>query len=147
MGYSYKKDAVPATLREGEFAVVDGVTYVGNSSNVPVPVKGYLEYSALISQTTTNAPTVTVIRNELSGTVVWTRSATGIYLGTLSGAFTENKTGFNLSPYAQDPTDDNVSSFTIDRSSANAIRVQTFIDNVASDTVLNGNTVTIKVYA
>lgn len=38
MGLSYKQSSVPTTLNEGEFAVVDGVTYVGNSSNEPVEV-------------------------------------------------------------------------------------------------------------
>jgi len=36
MGLSYKLDSVPSTLREGEFAVVDGVVYVGDENNQPV---------------------------------------------------------------------------------------------------------------
>lgn len=51
-----------------------------------------LKYIALISQTGTSAPTVTVLENTLGGTVVWTRTAAGYYTGTLTGAFATNKT-------------------------------------------------------
>lgn len=51
-----------------------------------------LEYRALLTQAGTDAPTATVTKNTLGGTVVWTRVDTGIYKGTLSGAFTLNKT-------------------------------------------------------
>lgn len=50
------------------------------------------KYTALISQSGTSAPTVTVLENALGGTVVWTRNSTGVYWGTLSGAFTASKT-------------------------------------------------------
>lgn len=52
----------------------------------------YLKYVALLSQTGTDAPVATVLENTLGGTVVWTRDGEGAYLGTLEGAFTENKT-------------------------------------------------------
>lgn len=38
MGLSYKVDALPQELRAGEFAVVNGSTFVGDENNVPVPV-------------------------------------------------------------------------------------------------------------
>jgi len=50
-----------------------------------------LKYTALISQSGTSAPTV-VIEDNTVGTIVWTRSATGAYLGTLTGAFPLGKT-------------------------------------------------------
>ena len=46
-----------------------------------------LVYDAQITQTGTGEPTATVGENTLGGTVVWTRSATGVYHGTLAGAF------------------------------------------------------------
>ena len=52
----------------------------------------YLVYTALLSQSGTDAPTATVLQNTLGGTVVWTRDSAGFYLGTLAGAFTQNKT-------------------------------------------------------
>jgi hypothetical protein len=49
-------------------------------------------YSAKITQAAAAAPVATVLKNSLGGTVVWTRSAKGIYVGTLAGAFTVAKT-------------------------------------------------------
>lgn len=54
----------------------------------------YSVYTALLTQTGTDAPTATVLENTLGGTVVWARSDVGDYTGTLAGAFTENKTWF-----------------------------------------------------
>lgn len=47
----------------------------------------YLLYTALLSQSGTDAPVATVLENTLGGTVVWTREDDGQYRGTLSGAF------------------------------------------------------------
>lgn len=58
----------------------------------------YKVYSALITQSLTNAPTATVFENTLGGTIVWTRNGLGDYSGTLTGAFPAAKTfllGFN----------------------------------------------------
>lgn len=53
---------------------------------------GFLIYAAILNQTGVNAPTATIVRNDLSGPIVWTRVTDGIYNGTLVGAFPENKT-------------------------------------------------------
>ena len=47
----------------------------------------YKEYVATVTQTGTAAPVATVLNNTLGGTLVWTRSTTGTYLATLTGAF------------------------------------------------------------
>ena len=52
---------------------------------------GYLEYVALLTQTGTNAPVATVLKNTLGGAVVWTRDALDNYRGTLTGAFPAEK--------------------------------------------------------
>ena len=52
----------------------------------------YLVYTALLTQTGTDAPVATVLQNTLGGTVVWSYSSIGIYTGTLAGVFTNNKT-------------------------------------------------------
>lgn len=52
----------------------------------------YLVYTALLSQSNTDAPVATVLENTLGGTVVWTRNDVGDYSATLAGAFTEAKT-------------------------------------------------------
>jgi len=56
-------------------------------------------YRALLSQTGTAAPSATVLENSLGGTVVWTRTSFGAYLGTLSTAFPAGKTFLNISNY------------------------------------------------
>jgi hypothetical protein len=53
---------------------------------------GYLVYTALLTQSGTDAPVATVLENTLGGTVVWARSGVGTYSATLADAFTENKT-------------------------------------------------------
>lgn len=51
----------------------------------------YKVYSALLTQSGTNAPTATVFENTI-GNIVWTREGTGYYYGTLANTFTVNKT-------------------------------------------------------
>ncbi len=51
----------------------------------------YRVYTALLTQTGTNAPVATVLENTI-GNIVWTRNTVGQYMGTLAGAFPVNKT-------------------------------------------------------
>ena len=44
-----------------------------------------LRYIAALTQTDTNAPVATVIRNDFDGELVWSRVDTGLYLATLTG--------------------------------------------------------------
>jgi len=53
---------------------------------------GVKRYIATLTQASTAAPVATVLENGLSAAVVWTRSASGVYLGTLAAAFTAGKT-------------------------------------------------------
>lgn len=55
----------------------------------------YKNYSIIFSQTGTNAPIITELVNELSGTPVITRLSAGNYTFTLAGAFPQNKTVVN----------------------------------------------------
>lgn len=63
---------------------------VQSKLGVTIPL-GYKVYRALLSQSGTNAPTAVVLENTLGGTLVWTRSNAGKYVGTLAGAFPINK--------------------------------------------------------
>jgi hypothetical protein len=49
-------------------------------------------YTALLTATAGNAPAAAILGTNTVGTIVWTRNSTGNYTGTLSGAFTSNKT-------------------------------------------------------
>lgn len=66
--------------------------------------KPYKSYVALLSQTGTNAPVATVLENELAGNIIWTRLGIGGYRGTLTGAFTLNKTMVTISNGWQNST-------------------------------------------
>lgn len=59
-----------------------------------IPTAPYLVYTALLTQSGTDAPVATVLQNTLGGTVVWSYLGAGSYLGTLNGVFTVNKTVF-----------------------------------------------------
>lgn len=55
-------------------------------------VRAYKVYTALLTQTGTDAPVATILENTLGGTPVWTRTDVGEYRVTLTGAFITNKT-------------------------------------------------------
>ena len=57
----------------------------------------YSVYTALPSQSGTNAPVATVLQNTLGGTVMWGYSSVGNYTATLANAFPANKTVVFLS--------------------------------------------------
>lgn len=63
----------------------------------------YLVYTALLTQTGTDAPVATVLENTLGGTVVWTYDDVGFFIATLNGVFTENKTYSSASLTNDDP--------------------------------------------
>jgi len=66
----------------------------GNLSATATPpgTRPYKVYTALISQSGTSAPTATVLENNLGGTVTYSYNAVGVFIATLSGAFTSAKT-------------------------------------------------------
>ncbi len=64
----------------------------GTISQNGEPVKPYKVYSALLTQSGTDAPVATVLENTL-GDIVWTRINAGQYECTLTDAFIEDKTG------------------------------------------------------
>ena len=64
---------------------------------------GYTSYTALVSQTGTDAPVAAILANTTSGTMTWTRSSSGVYVVTASSAvFTSAKTivFMNLGEYS-----------------------------------------------
>ena len=52
----------------------------------------YKVYTALLTQSGTNAPVATVLENTLGGDIVWTRLGVGTYQGELISAFEFGKT-------------------------------------------------------
>ena len=104
---------------------------------VTAVVKPYKEYVALLTQTGTNAPVATVLENTLGGTVVWSRNTFGNYSGTLSGAFTINRTA----GYVQSNNSGRPLSFSANVT-ANTIEISTN----GPDDILNNATIIVRVY-
>lgn len=55
--------------------------------NTPIGGPSYKIYSAVFSQTASNAPVATILENTI-GDIVWTYESTGIYYGNLVNGFT-----------------------------------------------------------
>lgn len=78
--------------------IVSGPLTVGG---VPIATSVYTVYTALLTQTSTNAPVATVLNNTTGSTLTWTRQTTGVYVLTATlpgGIFTANKVFFNITP-------------------------------------------------
>lgn len=121
----------------GNVAIVgtNGISISSNNTTDTITVSGtaspYLVYTAILSQKDSSDPVATVLANTLSGDIVWTRTTTGVYFGTLSGAFTNNLTSVSCN-YGIVSGD--ASIITGSRSNSNVIRVQTY---KASDKTLS----------
>jgi hypothetical protein len=90
--------------------IIDGVTLTDPSefeTNIKLIFPGYAAgsvagftagaklYVALLTQSGTDAPVATVLQNDLSGPIVWSRIGVDQYKGILSNEFTLNKTFIN----------------------------------------------------
>ena len=119
------------------------VTNTLNGRAVSDILPTYTKYIALISQSSTSAPTVIELENTI-GPIVWTRNSTGIYYGTLTGAFTLDKTYVMLSNVELD------SIVMAERSNNNIIQIDTTnLHNPTAahhDSHLKKNTLEIRVY-
>ncbi len=87
-------------------------------------------YRALISQAGTAAPTVKVLENSLSAAIVWARTTTGLYTGTLAAAFVLDKTAVRI----QQPA--SLNRAEIVRTSANVVTVTTKVLSESSNVLI-----------
>ena len=74
---------------------IDNLEAIGGGNSEPVDSRPYKVYTALLTQSGTNAPVATVLENTL-GNIVWSRRFLGTYEGSLIRAFTENKTTIQI---------------------------------------------------
>jgi hypothetical protein len=114
-------------------------TYTLPDEDGTIALTKYKVYTALLTQTGTNAPVATVLENTLGGNIIWTYSSTGEYLGTLAGAFINNKTYF--SGLADQSTQLKVLRFNND-----TVNVGTGISGVKTNGALNLTPIEIRVY-
>lgn len=110
-----------------------------------VNVKPYKSYVASITQTGTNAPVATVLENTLGGTVVWTRTIAGQYVGTLTNAFTANKTAcFVTSKNVNDYVSEY--NYFLESSNINNIDLTSTTNLGAADSLLLNKIIEVRVY-
>jgi len=105
----------------------------------------YLVYTALLTQSGTDAPVANVLENTLGGTVVWARDNAGSYTATLSNAFTANKTFLGPKVQYKSPTIVDDEFININRDSASQIRIDHFVAGEQVD-VLTNIPIKIEVY-
>ena len=119
------------------------VTQTLNGRAVSDILPTYKKYIALITQSSTSAPTVIELENTI-GPIVWTRISTGVYEGTLTGAFTLDKVYTTLNQVYTN------SIVLVYRKDIDVIKIET--TNLHSptaahhDTHLLKNTLEIRVY-
>ena len=132
----------------GNVAIVgtNGISISSNNTTDTITVSGtaspYKVYTALLSQTDSSDPVAIVLANTLSGDIVWTRTTTGVYFGTLSGAFTNNLTTVSCN-YGIVSGD--ASIITGFRSNSNVIRVQTYKASDKSLSEMKGSLIFIEI--
>ena len=76
---------------------------IGSIAGLANIAAAYTVYTALLTQTGTNAPVATLLQNNTGKTFTWARTGSGTYTITASSnAFTSNKTivFYNLGEYA-----------------------------------------------
>jgi len=129
--------AVPLTVKD-LVLVTDAIANSSSGSS-------YLVYTALLTQTGTNAPVATMLENTLGGLLTIIRSSTGIYSVSSSVLFTENKTAvfLNNSDYALNTA---IRSASWQDSSTITIITLDSSFSVADD-LLSNTALTIKVYS
>lgn len=104
-------------------------------------IKPYKEYVATLAQTGTADPVATILKNELTGTIMWERGSTGQFTGTVSdNQFVANKTFITVNSVYPDRQHQayriNEDSVEIDQQDMLGV----------SQDVLYGNLVEIRVY-
>jgi hypothetical protein len=114
------------------------------TSSAPSGSVAVKTYRALVTQTSTSAPTATVLENSLGAAVVWARSNTGVYTATLAGAFTSDKTFIMSSGSTGAITA--VKDVVTARTSADVVTVSTGAAGTAADGILSAYAIEILVY-
>ena len=103
-------------------------------------------YVALLSQTGTNAPVATVLKNTLGGVPVWSYVSAGVYRASLAGAFAGSVIKLiSLDPSGAYGAGDKPTAF-INLESVNAVGIGTYVDGVPADEVLYTASLKIEVY-
>ncbi len=104
----------------------------------------YSSYTALLTQTSTDAPVATVLSSNLTGTFTWARTGVGVYTLTASTAtFTAGKTILFLNAGSSP------SLITGERTSDTVLTIKTFIpsNGVATDAAITNGAFEVRIYS
>jgi len=140
----------PATWVKGQGYLVttsNGPQAAIGSPSTLLPIeRNYKVYSALLTQSSTSAPTVTVIENTL-GTVTPAYEGVGSYTLGTSALFTANKTVI-YSPYDRTAANGTLAGYVrTSVASTNAVRVLSAnTSNVDTNGILSAHPIEIRVY-
>jgi len=152
-GIEYTKSATRVIGTASSVGITGAFDYTANITDLDYPQKKYVDsaiaaikpykvYTAIITQTGTDAPTAVVLQNTLGITPTLTRFATGNYRITASNTFTANKTfcivgqeansgtGMNYI-WASDSNDDEVLLQTYDGAGLGAALTDDKMDRLA----------------
>lgn len=120
-------------------AAQDNKAWVLPDESGTIALTKYKVYTALLTQTGTNAPVAIVLENTLGGNIVWAYDGAGEYIGTLTGAFSNTKT------YFSGLADQGV-QLKVLRVNNNIVNVGTAISGVKTNGALNLTPIEIRVY-
>ena len=110
--------------------------------------QGIKVYTALLTQTGTDAPVATVLENTLGGEVVWTRDDIGLYTGTLAGAF-PSATATALPPIGVNQSVTEQTTFVLalfERADEDRLKIGTYTVDPSSGTQTEGDALLTNAY-
>lgn len=99
---------------------------------------GYKTYKVYMTQSGSSAPTATIIKNSLSGTPTLSRTSTGTYRITLTGAFPSAKTFIQNNFRALTFSDPNFITIFVTRGSDDYIEIQTRVGANGTESLTDG---------
>lgn len=137
-------DWIETDIFIGEFAmdVNTGVLYTRSSTGIVETSRGssVKRYKALLSQEAGDNPTSSILENSL-GRISWTRVSAGVYRGTLSSSFVDEKTFLQITISSKDGI------CFIERISSSVVEIKTALtDMKLDDDILNQTSVLIEVH-
>ncbi len=103
--------------------------------------KPYKSYTALLSQSGTNAPVATVLGLNEIGTIVWTRGGVGSYSGTLASAFVSSKTFLYIHSGQGGGVEQSLTRFN-----NNQVNINSYLGGSLGDSGMSSTSIEIRVY-
>lgn len=128
---------------ESDGMVVPNLTVTESINGAPVV--GYKKYIALISQTGTNPPTVTILENTI-GDIVFSYIGVGIYHAVLTGQFLADKTWIVAGSADINAGGGDFATLDIRRLDDDTIELRTYDNFTAANAMLVNTSIEIRVY-